>query len=620
MSTPSIRILKFGSSVLRTPRDLRAVVHEIYREVRAGHRVVAVVSAFEGVTDRLLARAERVSNGTLASAKAAYVATGETETSALLALALDRAGVAAEVLDAERIGLLAHGDPLDAQLVSVDTSALLAAIASHTVVVVPGFVARDASRRVVLLGRGGSDLTALFLAHALPNATAKLVKDVDGVFELDPAQNTQGNLRYAQISIVDALRVGGAVVQPKALRFALERNLAFEVAALGSDAGTRVAAGSTRLAWPAEPPRALRVALLGLGTVGLGVYRALERRADRFEVRHVLVRSSIGRVHPRVPRELLTHEASTALYRETDVVVELLGGEEPARTLVAGALARGIDVITANKALVALHGRELEAIAARTGATLTYSAAVGGSVPMLETVGRLAGRALAFEGVLNATTNFVLDRVADGATFAEAVARAHELGFCESNPWTDLSGTDTAHKLELLARAAFGDAPIAWGERRGIDGLDEDGVRAALRRGARMRLVGSCRLVDGHVEASFAPREFADASVFGSVRDEWNALDVETLAGEHVVLTGKGAGRWPTTESVLGDLFALARERARESVRAHVTNVVDRAFEEPASDDAIVGSGRSTELRANAVPLHGAPRTHTDVVDLAEAS
>jgi homoserine dehydrogenase len=575
MSSQPIRVLKFGSSVLASRRDLAAVVHAIYREVRDGHRVVAVVSALAGVTDRLLANTRRFGAAPDPSKVALYLATGETQSVALLALALERTGVSVEALDPERIGLVAEGELEDARPVAVDAAALLASLAAHSVVVVPGFYARTRDRRVALFGRGGSDLTALYLSQQLPDATAKLVKDVDGIFEHDPAARAADNLRYDEIPFDEALRVAGRVVQPKALSFAREHGLRFEVGALDSPTrGTRVGADRASFAWPAAPRRALRVTLLGLGTVGLGVYRELARRPELFQVRHILVRRARGRTQARVPQSLLTTRLPSNAFDDTDVVVELLGGEEPARALVAQALSRGIDVVSANKALFAEHGAELAAIAARAGAVIRHSAAVGGAVPMLETVRTLGERVRSFEGVVNSTTNVVLDRLGEGSTLEAAVGLAHEHGYCEANPWVDLSGDDAAHKLVLLARAAFGaDVVLEWAERRGIADLDPAEVRATRARGASTRLVGTCTREGARVVARLAPRIVEPGDALAGVRDESNLLAIETTDGRRIVLTGKGAGRWPTTESVLADLFELSRTRARRATRANATAV-----------------------------------------------
>lgn len=238
-------VLKFGSSVLRSERDLPSVVREIARERLAGRRVLAVVSAFEGATDDLLKRAQQLGLPPQPQALAALLATGEATSTALLTLALDATGVPVTHLDPTQVGLVSDGDLLDGVAVEVDVAALGAAL-DHGVVVVPGFVARDRRGRTTVLGRGGSDLTALFLAGAL-GASCRLLKNVDGLFTSDPAVDNDAR-RYETATWGTALRLGATVVQSKALRFAREAGLEFEIGTLAPSLGTSVGRGPDRLA------------------------------------------------------------------------------------------------------------------------------------------------------------------------------------------------------------------------------------------------------------------------------------------------------------------------------------------------------------------------------------
>src|SRR5215218_7680541 len=208
-----VTVLKFGSSVLRTEEDLPLAVHEIYGEWRRGARVLAVVSAFGDTTDGLLGRAERLCPEPEPSALAALLATGEATAAALLGLALARAGIPASVLDPAQAGLRTQGSGLDAELVAADVPRILAEL-RRGVVVLPGFVGRDASGETTLLGRGGSDLTALFLAHSL-GGRCVLVKDVDGLYTGDPSGPGPLPRRFTRVGWQTAHAVGGKVVQPK---------------------------------------------------------------------------------------------------------------------------------------------------------------------------------------------------------------------------------------------------------------------------------------------------------------------------------------------------------------------------------------------------------------------
>ncbi len=232
-------VLKFGGSVLRDESAVRVAAGEVARFVAEGWRVVAVVSALEGTTDRLLAQSRRYGDRPHPPSVALLLATGELTSAALLGLTLAERGLGVETLDAASIGLRTTDDALDASPVSLDEPTVLGALARVPVVVVPGFVGRDSAGRTTLLGRGGSDLTALFIADRL-GAACRLVKDVDGLYEWDPAAPGPRPRRYATLPWEQALRLDGTIVQHKAVRWALERGLAFEVSCIGGRDASRV--------------------------------------------------------------------------------------------------------------------------------------------------------------------------------------------------------------------------------------------------------------------------------------------------------------------------------------------------------------------------------------------
>ena len=235
---PALSVLKFGSSLLGGSDGYGMAVQEIARELRAGRRVVAVVSARRGVTDALEREARDVAAETPdATLLALLLRTGEEASAAVLGLALGRAGARARVLTADELGLRTDGAPDDGEPTDVDVGGLRAALEAHEVLVVPGFVGRDGAGRPALLGRGGSDYTALYLASRLGAAEVRLVKDVDGVYAVDPGV-ARGSRAEAPVPLEHATwaeveRVGNGVVQPKALRFAERVGLAFRVAAAG---------------------------------------------------------------------------------------------------------------------------------------------------------------------------------------------------------------------------------------------------------------------------------------------------------------------------------------------------------------------------------------------------
>lgn len=238
----AVIVLKFGGSVLRDRAALPDVVREIRRFARCGLRVVAVVSALRGRTDELVTECRAHVPPLPPRAVAARVASGERECAALLLDEARRSGFAAQLLDPAALQLVAHGDPLDADPVALSMPRFQAALQRHEVVVVPGFVAVDEHGESVLLGRGGSDLTALFLARML-SARCRLVKDVDGLHAVDPSA-VESAARVREASFDELARTGGRLVQEKAIAFAKAHGMSFEIASIGSDEPTVVAADS----------------------------------------------------------------------------------------------------------------------------------------------------------------------------------------------------------------------------------------------------------------------------------------------------------------------------------------------------------------------------------------
>lgn len=556
-----IIVLKFGSSVLRTENDLPTAAHEIYRWWREGFQVVAVVSAFGNTTDELTKRARSACEQPNDELVAALLATGETASSALLGLALNRSGIPAAVLGAEQAGLATDGPVLDANLTSIDTTGLLEAL-RNGVVVLPGFVGRGSSGKTTLLGRGGSDLTALFIAQRL-GAVCRLIKDVDGLYSSDPkSTNGPPATRFIRVSYATAARVGGGVVQLKAIDFAEAHRLRIIVSSVGSNQATEIGPHADSIALSEARVQPLRVALLGCGTVGGGVYQRLAALPEIFNVVGVGTRNVEHAVRCDVPVRLISTRLEALVAEPVDVVIELLGGEEPARSLISRALRLGRHVVTANKALLANHVASLDRLASGSGVALKYNAAVGGVLPALETVSRVRrfGPLQSVAGVLNGTTNFILDQLANGSDFAGAVSAAQKKGFAERDPRLDLNGTDAAQKLILLARAAFDvDLPLNSIKLQGIQDLNP-----TRNNGHITRLVAECRRESHGVTATVSPVELPLDHPLASVSGVENRLLIQSQTGKSWDVCGSGAGRWPTAEAVLADLFDLWRNSNAE--------------------------------------------------------
>ena len=559
---PKLCVLKFGSSVLEHEADYRTAAQEVYRHVRDGEKIVAVVSALAGETDFLLEQAALVGGDAPPALVARLARVGELRSAALMALALCRMGVRACALDPHEMKLEAEGDPLDSNLCGLDADAVHAKFEDHDVVVVPGFTAGHEEHGVVTLGRGGTDLTAVFFAARLGSKRVRLLKDVDGVYAEDPAKNPRAE-RYGTLDYEAAAEASAGLIQPKAIHAAQVEHIAVEVAAIGHHEATVIAALPARKEVPVEW-QPLRVALLGCGAVGAGVLSYLEQRPDLFRVNPVLVRHP--QLHASEGGAVFTSSPQDALAGDPDLVIELIGGADYPAEIMCAALHRGAHVVTANKAALAGHYDALHACAKAGGATLSYAAAVGGGTPILETLERLGedGAVVEVEGVLNGTANFLLGRLSEGWAFDDAVARAQELGFAEEDPAADVDGHDAADKLSVLAREAFGVAvPPRFIVKQSLRDVAAGEPQAALARGEVLKQVGRCRLrEDGSIEAEVRIEALPADHPLAGARNEENRFLVTDHKGAKLAVNGKGAGRWPTAAAVFADVMDLQRSLA----------------------------------------------------------
>ncbi|MGZ8361082.1 MAG: homoserine dehydrogenase [Allosphingosinicella sp.] len=561
-------MLKFGSSVLEGEDDFRTAAQEVYRHVRDGEKIVAVVSALAGETDFLLDQAGRVGGDAPPALVARVARVGELRSAALMALALCRMGVRACAMDPDEMKLVAEGDPLDSNLSGLDAAAVMARFDDHDVVVVPGFTAGHAEYGVVTLGRGGTDLTAVFFAARLGSKRVRLLKDVDGVYAEDPAKNPRAE-RYGAMDYDQAAQASSGLIQPKAIRAAQAGNIVVEIAAIGHHEATLIADVSARKEVPVKW-QPMRVALLGCGSVGAGVLSYLAQRPDLFRVNPVLVRQP--ELHSSDGGAAFTDDLDVALADEPDLVIELLGGADHPADVMCAVLRRGAHVVTANKAAVARHYDALHACAEAGGVTLSYSATVGGGVPVLETLDRLGadGAVLGIEGVMNGTANYLLSRLGEGWDFDAAVAKAQELGFAEADPAADVDGHDAADKLSLLIREAFGVAvPPGRIFKQSLRDVRPGEPQAALARGEVLKQVGRCRVrEDGRIQAEVRIEALpADHPLAGARGEENRFLVTDHLRATHAVF-GKGAGRWPTAAAVFADVMDLQRSLAAAAASA----------------------------------------------------
>jgi homoserine dehydrogenase len=328
----------------------------------------------------------------------------------------------------------------------------------------------------------------------------------------------------------------------------------------------------------------LRVALLGCGTVGSEVARLITEQARDLRARvgrplelvGIAVRR-LNRQRPGIPPELLTTDAAGLVSRQdVDLVIEVIGGIEPARSLILSALEHGASVVTANKALLAEDGATLFAAAEQADADLYFEAAVAGAIPIIRPLREsLVGDEItSVIGIVNGTTNFILDKMdGSGEGFEEALAEAQELGYAEADPTADVEGFDAAAKAAILASLAFHSRVRAADVyREGITEVTSSDISAARDIGCVVKLLAICQLSPGEsgaertvsvrVHPAMIPRSHPLASVGGA----YNAVFVESQSAGRLMFYGPGAGGSPTASAVLGDLVTVARNRVRGAV------------------------------------------------------
>jgi len=319
----------------------------------------------------------------------------------------------------------------------------------------------------------------------------------------------------------------------------------------------------------AEP---VRVGLLGLGTVGCGTLTVLSRNREeitRRAGRSIQIVQAAARdlkkerTCPMTGVELVKDAEQVVNNASVDVIVELIGGYEPARRLVLQAIANGKHVVTANKALVALHGNEIFRAAQDHGVMVAFEAAVAGGIPIIKTLreGLAANRIEWIAGIINGTTNYILSEMRDrGAEFADVLAEAQRLGYAEADPSFDIDGVDTAHKLTILAAIAFG-IPLKFQDAyvEGIRHITRADVAYAEELGYALKLLGIARRAPKGIELRVHPTLIPERRLIANVDGAMNAVSVKGDAVGPTLFYGAGAGAEPTASAVVADLVDVVR-------------------------------------------------------------
>jgi len=320
----------------------------------------------------------------------------------------------------------------------------------------------------------------------------------------------------------------------------------------------------------------VKVALIGFGTIGTGVAkillehkaritRATGKNVELVRICDVDTKSDRGIA---LPDGMLTDDLNAILDdKSISIVIELIGGLEPARSFVLSLLRAGKDVVTANKALLATHGHEIFDTARSCGRLVAFEAAVGGGIPLINTISTSlqANELQQIHAIVNGTCNFILTAMEDfGTSYEAAVAEAQRLGYAEADPTMDVDGTDTVQKLTILAQLAFGVYPH-WRDipRVGIDIVEAVDIQYANRLGYRIKLLARADATPDGVELYVSPTLVKLHTPTAEVRDSFNIVKIVGDAVGEVVLLGRGAGRMPTASSVVGDVIDTVLGRAK---------------------------------------------------------
>ena len=547
MPVPII-VLNFGHSVLRSLDDYNDAASEIYRHYRQGQNVVAVTSAQGDQTDILMAEARQVGPDGNAKNLPELIQLGERRSAALLALALERIGAPAFVRQARDLGLKAK----NAALVDLNVEQLEDDLKNHDIVVMPGHVAIGEKDRTVLLTEGGSDLTALYVANEL-GVKALLLKDVEGVFEHDPKQSGPAPQRYNTISYADARVKAAPLISPKALDYAQDNNIEFGIGKpafptftmIGTDTGSTSSIPS---------PKKLKVAMIGCGSVGGGVYRRIETYSDRFDMVKIMVRDVNKYIDQGYKPEELTTDFADIIASKPDVLVDVSGPVNPLLEYCKTILESGVHVVSANKQAIAAGGQDLIDFAKANNAQLRFSSAAGGGMPVLEMCIRERGRITRVEALLNGTTNYMLGEISSGKSYAEALQKAQDKGFAEADPSSDVNGSDAAAKIRLVALLGFG-------EQVTLEDIPRDTIENfALNnppKGA-MKRVATCWKDRNGFSTKLELKDLSLNNFIAQADGEEAHAIFHFEDGDQYKIRGKGAGRWPTTEAVMADLFDIS--------------------------------------------------------------
>ena len=323
--------------------------------------------------------------------------------------------------------------------------------------------------------------------------------------------------------------------------------------------------------------KVIYAAILGAGTVGMGTYKLCQAMEDeikhktgaRLVIKKILVRN-IGKKRDGIPEELLTDDwADIITDDQISIIVELMGGIHPAKDYVLDALKAGKQVVTANKDLIAECGEEVGNAANEAGADLQFEAAVAGAIPIIRPLKQsMAGNHITeIMGIVNGTTNYILTKMTEsGMDYAEALAKATELGYAEADPTADVEGYDAGRKIAIMASIAF-NSRVTFADvyTEGITKISADDIKYAKEFGYVIKLLGVAKNTDDGIEVKVHPMLIPSNHPLATVNDAFNAVFVHGLAMDDAMFMGRGAGQMPTASAVVGDIIDVCRNIVHDS-------------------------------------------------------
>lgn len=436
--------------------------------------------------------------------------------------------------------------------------------------VIPGFYGEDAGGNIKTFERGGSDITGSIIAGGLDASLYENWTDVSGIMtadpKKDPAATTIRQMTYEELLLIS--KNGAQVYHKDAVASVWEKNIPILIKNTNApeESGTIVTGGQI-----------MNIALLGFGTVGRGVWELLKENKDLIEKRiaeqkgkkialnisKILVRDP--EKYTDIPKELFVRDFSEIENDpEIDIVIELIGGEEPATDYILRSFAAKKSVITANKMALAKAGGALEQAAKEAGVKFYFEAAVAGAIPILQSISQAlqANRITEISGIVNGTTNYILSAMSlNGQSYRQALAEAQRLGFAEADPTSDVEGFDSVYKFCILCKQAFGSYPKPQHiTRKGISELTEEDLRSAQQKNSEIKLIGRAFLKENEPHVVVGPQEIPDTHPLAKVNGATNAISVQCDQAGEIFLQGAGAGARPTASAVVGDLIRIVYE------------------------------------------------------------